>query len=254
MKKTWSYLVLAVVAISGVISILATTSPPPPYFIVATANNEGIPYYNSGEKAFACLQEQIRLEWGISEEDTVTLTANPLGQLNPDLDKKQVGRYGNLATQILGITTITLESASFKGSVALELLSEDICKNFPVNLIANFSGTLQQTSPTTASLNRALKLRWRDNALQVILTTGPTSQQTEDYAEKQIAPCQLFPNEDKLICSAGDEANPRLRLEGIVTADSFTGTYKGFDESTAGTISFEGTFDFKKVEPQAQPQ
>ncbi len=253
MKKPWSYLALGMVALSGIISIVATSPLPPPRFAVITANNQDAGF-TSEEKSFACLNEKVKLEWGISDVDKVTLTANPLGKLNPDIDKKQFESSGTLETTALGDVTVTLESGELKMVRVLALLSEDVCKNFPINLIADFSGTLQQTSPNAARLNRSLKLRWRDNALQAIVTTIPTSQYAEDYAGKKTAPCQLFPAEDKLICSAGDEANPRLRLEGSITADGFTGTYKGFDESSAGNVSFEGTFDFKKVVPEPQPQ
>jgi hypothetical protein len=39
-----------------------------------------------------------------------------------------------------------------------------------------------------------------------------------------------------------------LEALGTVTAEGFAGSYKGFDESTGSSISFEGMFDFKVVE------
>jgi hypothetical protein len=254
MKKLWSYVVSCALGVLGFASLIATSPPPPSYFLVETANNEGSYYRPIDEDvtAFACSGEQVRAQWGFYEDDGVTLTANPLGSLSPDLDKQRFANSGEFLTRVLGKTVITLEAGATKNSVPLELIPEDVCKNFPINLIANFSGTLQQARPTQALLDRVLKLRWRDNALQAILTAAPTVQEQEPYTDTRIAPCQLLPDEDKLTCSAGDVQNPNLRLEGIITAEGFTGTYQGFDESTASTVSFEGTFDFKKVEPQPQ--
>ncbi len=251
MKKPWSYLVMCIVAMLGVVSIIAT-SPPPNYFTIVTANNnESDNYYGPGsEQPFACLNEKVIVKWDVYSP--VTLNAAPNGRLNPDLTNKQAESSGTFETEVLGAVTVTMTSDEPKREVALGLLPELVCKGFPVNLITGFSGTLQQALPTAAVLNRSLKFRWRENVLQAILTTESTS--PESYFETRISRCQLFPDEDKLICLDGEETNPRLRLEGIISADGFTGTYEGFDESTVGNVSFEGTFNFKKVEPPAQPQ
>jgi hypothetical protein len=252
-KKPWSYLLVCVVAVVGIASIIAT-SPPPNYFTIITANNNANDsYYRSGnEQSFACLNEKVTVKWYVSS--AVTLNAVPNGQLNPDLTNKKAESSGTFETEVLGAVTVTMTSDEPKREVVLGLLPELVCKGFPINLITDFAGTLQQASPTAAMLNRSLKFRWRENALQAILTTDPIRQEQEDLADTVKAPCQLFPDEDKLICLSGDEVNPRLRLEGIITVEGFTGSYKGFDESTAGTVSFEGTFNFQKMEPQPQPQ
>jgi hypothetical protein len=253
MKKPWTMLAASFVAMVGVASIIAT-SPPPNYLSIITANNnENDGYYGQGiEQSSACLNEKVTVKWYASS--AVTLNAVPTGQLTPDLSNKKAESSGTFATEVLGAVVVTMTSDQPSREVALSLLPEVVCKDFPINLIANFSGTLQQNVPSAAVLNRSLQFRWRENALQAIVTTEPTSQYGETYADTKIAPCQLFPDEDKVICSAGDPQNPTLRLEGIVTADSFTGTYKGFDESTAGNVSFEGTFAFTKVEPTPPPQ
>ncbi len=254
MKKR---LMVFVLALLGVVSIIATSPPPFQGMVISTRNNTVPSDLYSGvnveENVFACLNEEVEITWYINASSGL-LTAIPLGRLNPDIDQKQTSSSDNtFKTTVLGDVVVTLQVGEFRRSVNLALLSEDICQNFPVNLITDFLGTLQQTLPEVTTLpQRTLKLRWRDNALQAVLTGNITSGESSSYESS--APCQLFPDEDKLICSAGDAANPSLRLEGIITAEGFTGSYKGFDESTAGNVSFEGTFDFKKVEPSAQPQ
>jgi hypothetical protein len=101
---------------------------------------------------------------------------------------------------------------TLKLEVALNLLSEEIFTGFSINLIATLEGKLQQTLPETISPGRKLELRWRGNALQARLLNTVTN----NYGNigESLANCQLFPSEDKLICLAGDEVNPRLRLEG----------------------------------------
>lgn len=247
MKKFWSFVKLFVLASLGLASILATTPLPMPRFVIVTANDdERYAYPIDQEAVFACLNEKVRLEWGIPDASSVTLTATPSGNLNPDLNKRKTESYSTLETVALGDVVVSLEAGDLKIDVALKLLSEDVCTGFPINLITNFEGTLQQTLPETALLKRQLELRWRGNALQARVSDTVTNE--DGYITESLANCQLFPEEDRLVCLAGDEANPRLRLEGIVTAEGFAGSYQGFDESTGSAISFEGTFDFKKVQ------
>ena len=93
--------------------------------------------------------------------------------------------------------------------------------------------------PEATTLNRDLELRWRGNALQARLINIVTDEDGYISEVSEIlATCQLFPEEDRLLCLSGDETNPRLRLEGTVTTEGFTGNYKGFDESTGSAIFF----------------
>jgi hypothetical protein len=247
MKEFWSFVKLFVLASVGVAGILATTPLPLPYFAIITANNEELYAHPIDEEAvFACLDEKVKLDWSIPDTSSVTLTATPSGNLNPDLNKQKAESYGTLETVALGDVVVTLEAGDLKIDVALKLLPQEVCTGFPINLIANFEGELRQTLPETASLKRQLELRWRGNALQARIADTVTNE--DGYITASLTNCQLFPDEDELICSAGDEANPRLRLEGTITAEGFAGSYQGFDESTGSAISFEGTFDFKKVQ------
>lgn len=246
MKKLWFFSKLLLLVSLGFATIIATSPPPPPRFVIITANNNFFNDYSAEETVFACLNEKVRLEWSIPDTTSVTLTATPFGNLNPDLNKQQGESYGFLETTALGDVTVALESGSLKFEAILNLLSEDICTGFPINLIANLEGTFKQTVPEAVFLSRRLELRWRGNALQAKLIRKEANQ--EGGVSESLTNCQLFPSEDKLICLAGDEANPRLRLEGVVTAAGFTGSYKGFDESTGSSISFGGTFDFNKAQ------
>jgi hypothetical protein len=247
MKKFWSLSKLLLLILLGVASIVATTPGLPPYFTIITANNEEVYTRPIDEEAvFACLNEKVKLQWSIPDASSVTLTATPLGNLNPDFEGQKAEAYGSLETTALGNVSVALEAEGIKFEAALELLSEDICTGFPINLIADFEGKLRQTLPEVATLDRDLELRWRGNTLQARLVDTVTNE--DDFVSEILATCQLFPDEDRLLCLAGDEANPRLRLEGTVTAEGFTGNYQGFDESTGSAISFEGTFNFVETE------
>ena len=245
---------LLVVFLIGVVSIIATSPPPLQGLFISTRNTEGLGRYNglNEENVFACLNDEVTIDWYINSSSGL-ITATPLGRLNPEVNQKQVSNADTaFTTTVLGEVVVTLQAGDFRQSVNLGLLSQDVCQNFPINLIANFLGTLEQTLPAAETLpQRSLKLRWRNNALQATLSGSITSVESGTY--ERSAPCQLFPDEDKLICSAGDEASPSFRLEGVVTTEAFTGTYQGIDESTGVAVSFEGTFNFEKVASPGQP-
>jgi hypothetical protein len=250
MKKFWSLSKLLLLILLGVASIVATTPGLPPYFTIITANNEEVYTRPIDEEAvFACLNEKVKLQWSIPDASSVTLTATPLGNLNPDFEGQKAEAYGSLETTALGNVSVALEAEGIKFEAALELLSEDICTGFPINLIANFEGKLRQRLPEVATLNRDLELRWRGNTLQARLINTVTDENGYiDEISQVLTTCQLFPEEDRLLCLAGAEENPSLRLEGTVTSEGFAGSYQGFDESTGSSVSFVGTFNFVKAE------
>ena len=111
MKKLWLSLKLFVLASLGLASIIATSPPPPPFFVIITANDNEYYYYPiDQEGVFACLNEKVRLEWSIPDESSVTLTATPLGNLNPDLNNQKTESYGTLETVALGDVVVSLEA------------------------------------------------------------------------------------------------------------------------------------------------
>lgn len=251
MKKFWFLSKLLLLSLFGVVTIVATSYPVPELirFAIVTLNNGPRVSPDVEEIVFACLNEKVKLEWDVPDaENDVILTTLPSGNLSPGFENQQVEKSGALDMSVLGGATVTLKWGALELEIALELLSEDICTGFPLNLIADFEGTLEQTSPEVASLARRLNLRWQGNALQTRLTDTVVNEYGS-YGAKGLANCQVFPAEDKLICLEGNETNPRLRLEGTITAEGFVGSYKGFERSATGSrISFEGTFDFKKVQ------
>jgi hypothetical protein len=248
LKPVGRFLLVLLVGVVGLATLFASTPPPDSIYVNTFNNPFGGEYSDNGTPetseddyvaVYACTNDAAKVEVEVFLYNDVkgTLTATPPGNTQPELDQKVVSSSSSRSTvfdiTVLGEVKIGLTSSKGGGSVLIKLIPEDVCTGFPLSLIADFAGTLQQTLPEATTLERTLVLRWSKSNLVASLGAD--------------AICQRFPDEDKLLCLAGDEANPRLQLEGQIVGDTFTGTYKGFDESTATKVTFEGTFTFKKV-------
>ena len=91
----------------------------------------------------------------------------------PELDGKAISPSRQsqvLEIQVLGEVTLTLVSPKGGGEEIIKMIPNEVCRGFPVNLIADFEGTLQQTLPEPASLPRAIEMRWRDATLEASLS------------------------------------------------------------------------------------
>jgi hypothetical protein len=229
----------------GIVTLLASGVPPDSFTVTTFNNPLGAEYLNNGtpdnteddyQAVFLCSEDKAKLELFIVNGETATLTAVPLENVLPELDGKLISPSSQsqmLEVQVLGEVKLTLVSPKGGGEEVIKMIPNEVCRGFPVNLIADFEGTLEQTLPEPASLPRAIEMRWRNATLEASLS-GAT--------------CQLFPDEDRLLCLAGNETNPGLRLEGQVVNDTFAGSYEGFVTGTATQVNFEGTFNFVKRE------
>lgn len=230
---------LMVVLIFGILSLLATSEPPvyyPAYMELVSEANE--PY---GKFAEVCPNETLQLRWDIPQGKQPILNVVPSANTTPELINKEVDMQGDLTLTVKGNTEITLVyDERYEKIWQTEVtISTDICTGYPIDIRGNYMGTLEQTLPSVATLNRTLDIYWSNAELLASLNSD---------AANILMICTTSAQDDTLSCHEESEEKATFKLEGTFTATDFTGTYEGIQKGSSFEIAIKGTFGFIKQE------
>jgi hypothetical protein len=188
----------------------------------------------------ACQGETLTVRWNVGEGKNPKLIALPAQNVEPPLPSR-LEKSGEVQVTFKDSVTISFTidgGQDFETERQVVAIPEGVCTGFPLELRGNYTGTLEQTTPQSASLPRDLELYW-DESLKATLST-------QNLIDVRLA-CQALDFEDELICNY-DHGAETLRLEGTVTSAGYVGTYEGATIGQAFKTTVRGTFNFGKVE------
>lgn len=230
---------LIVILTFGIFSLLATSEPPVYY----TASMELLSETNEsyGQFAEVCPNEILQLRWNIPQGDSPTLNAMPSNSIVPVLVNKQIEIQGQLPITVKGKAKITMiyDERYDKIWEAEVTISTDVCTGYPMDIRGQYVGTLEQTLPEVATLNRNLDIYWLNGELRASLSS--------DNSNIRML-CKTSIEDDTLECIEEIEEKVTFKLRGKFTATDFTGTYEGIQKGSSFETAIKGTFSFVKEE------
>ncbi len=238
MKRSHIYIIngllLSIVIAIGLLSILATSSFfSPPFYSLYT------------HPSIVCKGSETTLIWeNASTEDAsrVTLSASPLENLSPKLDRKKVELTGRLKVQVLGEVTVSLDARPKNGiyqdQVTINLVPQEVCQSFSFNPMGFYEGTIEISSPQEETLEKWIDIIWSDSFKQLSVEMGSRFDSRLDPVELTLI-CDDLTENKELSCTV--PSSDVITLAGKFTDSGFEGNYK-----EKGTDPQEGTFNFLK--------
>jgi hypothetical protein len=235
----WQFIGIVLVGALGLFGLLATSEPPvyyPAYMELFSDANE--PY---GQFAEVCPNDILQLNWDIPQGKQPTLNAIPSNNLIPALINKEVEMQGSSSLTVKGKVEITLtyDERFEKIWQTQVVISTDVCAGYPIDIRGNYVGTLEQTQPEVAILNRNLNIAWSNGELVALLNSDVSN---------ILMSCITSLQDDTLSCIEETEGKVTFKLEGKFKTTDFTGTYEGVQKGSSFETAIKGTFSFVKEE------
>jgi hypothetical protein len=244
--KLLRFLALGIISLAGILSILATSPlPPDGYLYIVTLNNpEAFSNDYGGGESFACKDDFVKVGWELKVSKKALLSTIPVDGVEPGLNEKTLSGTGEEQVKVIAQTDFLFDTISDSYptfTYKLNLLPNDICTGFPVRPVGIFSGKLEQTIPTSATLPRDLQLQWNGSSLLAIVRSDQTSISSS---------CTLDATSDSISCENERDGTVLFKLEGQMSATGFAGSYEGISTDLNSQLPFAGTFSFSPKETE----
>lgn len=226
-------------ALSSLLSGCFLFSPSPEYVytqleLSTPYNQTFFSYYDS---LFVCQNDSVELNWDIEGTRSGTLTAQPADAVTPF--EPEITQSGTQSVTVNAAVLIRLRARDKTEERRLELIAPELCEGFALRPLGEFSGTLEQSLPSSTSLKRNISLWVGDDVLFAALHEP----EREAFL---LFSCEADAASSTLSCFSEEDASD-FTLELEVSAEGLDGSYSGSRSSSTSVGTFSGSATFTKI-------